>query len=331
MFGLPKEVTVEEPMRLSKTSVTTISLPSINKTWHFHPKEDKISSINIRRLKMPEGKLRFITYLSPGLPVKFFEILMHYLEEVTGRETYLIYESRWSGPPTDRKDPFTLDEVDIGFMCSSGFLRLVEEKNNFVELCPAGASHVHPKNDKRPIYFSDVIIHADDKAKYREFYDLRGHKWAYNDDLSLSGNLVVLSELKKMGHNASFFSTIKQTGSHLNSIQEVLDKSVDAAAVDSNTLRAYFREHPENKTKLSVMLSFGPLPVYPIVFNSRLPADVKEKITTALLKMVESPEWKSELESVGVHSFMSIDMSLYNLEAGINELVKGLSIKTVYY
>lgn len=60
-------------------------------------------------------------------------------------------------------------------------------------------------------------------------------------------------------------------------------------------------------------------------------ADVKEKMTIALLKMADDPKWKSELESVGVHSFMSIDMSLYNLEAGIKELVKGLSIQTAYY
>ena len=59
-------------------------------------------------------KLRLITYLSPGLPVELFEAIEDYLEEVTGLETSLLYESRWSGPPTDRKDPFTEDEVDIG-------------------------------------------------------------------------------------------------------------------------------------------------------------------------------------------------------------------------
>ena len=59
-------------------------------------------------------KLRLITYLSPGLPVEMFEAIEDYLEEVTGLETSLLYESRWSGPPTDRKDPFTEDEVDIG-------------------------------------------------------------------------------------------------------------------------------------------------------------------------------------------------------------------------
>ena len=44
---------------------------------------------------------------------------MNYLEEVAGREAYLIYESRWSGPPADRTDPFTANEIDIGEIVTS--------------------------------------------------------------------------------------------------------------------------------------------------------------------------------------------------------------------
>ena len=63
---------------------------------------------------MSNDKLRFITYLSPGVPVQVFDTVMQYLEEVTGKQSYLIHESRWSGPPLDREDPFTADDVDIG-------------------------------------------------------------------------------------------------------------------------------------------------------------------------------------------------------------------------
>lgn len=59
-------------------------------------------------------KLRLMTYLSPGVPIQVFELLLHYLEEVTGMEGYLITESRWSGPPAERRDPFTDDVADIG-------------------------------------------------------------------------------------------------------------------------------------------------------------------------------------------------------------------------
>ena len=65
----------------------------------------------------PHRKMRFITYLSPALPVELFETIVHYLEEKLGFDSYLIYESRYEGPPADKTDPFTLDEVDIGKYC----------------------------------------------------------------------------------------------------------------------------------------------------------------------------------------------------------------------
>lgn len=59
-------------------------------------------------------KLRLMTYLSSGIPIQVFELLLHYLEEVTGMEGYLITESRWSGPPAERGDPFIDDIADVG-------------------------------------------------------------------------------------------------------------------------------------------------------------------------------------------------------------------------
>lgn len=47
---------------------------------------------------------------------------------------------------------------------------------------------------------------------YKEFIDLKGHRWAYNDEISLSGNLATLAELRKKGFNASFFGHIIHSG-----------------------------------------------------------------------------------------------------------------------
>ncbi len=58
--------------------------------------------------------LRLMTYMSPGIPIEYYELIAHYLEEKLGCRIYLMYESRWSGPPQDRTDPFTLREADIG-------------------------------------------------------------------------------------------------------------------------------------------------------------------------------------------------------------------------
>ena len=48
--------------------------------------------------------------------------------------------------------------VSTGFMCSTGYMRMVEEQNEFIELLPVGSVHRHTKSDCRSACFSDVVI-----------------------------------------------------------------------------------------------------------------------------------------------------------------------------
>ncbi|XP_064612268.1 uncharacterized protein LOC135476247 [Liolophura sinensis] len=280
-----------------------------------------------------KSRLRMITYLSPSVPIELFEVLRDYLEEKLDVEASIIYESRWSGPPAERDpDPFQRDEVDMGFMCASGFLRLINEGRESVELCPAGAVHQHPNNNNnRPIYFSDVIIHSDNSSKYKDFHDLKGHRWAINDEISLSGNLMALAELRKMGFNASFFGNILRSGSNINSLQMVLEKKVDAASVDSTCLHSLMKKDPSLKKSICVITSLGPMPIHPTVFNTRLSDDLKTRITSAMLTMHEFPKWKERLGEFNLRGFVPTDMSLYQLETSLREVVKSLSVNTAYY
>ena len=45
---------------------------------------------------------------------ELFQVYQHYLEEELKVRSYLIVESRSSGPLTDRPDPFTLNDADLG-------------------------------------------------------------------------------------------------------------------------------------------------------------------------------------------------------------------------
>lgn len=274
---------------------------------------------------------RMVTYLYPGLPIGLFQAHQYYLEEVLGREAQLVVESRSSGPMINRMDPFTSDDADLAFMCSTSFLRLLDEKNKYIELVPAAPIHIHPKSELRPIYFADVIVHGSRKDMYKDFSDLKGHRWAYNDDMSLSGNISTLVELRRMGTNANFFGTVIQSGSHLNSIQMVLENRVDATAIDSNVLIQYLLEHPEHRKEVHVLCSWGPLPIYPIVINSRLPDDTKKKITQALLSMNRIEKWNKELARYNVWGFKASDVSLYDQEKAIKSMVKEQTLNAVYY
>lgn len=277
-------------------------------------------------------QLRMMTYLSPGLPLGLFQTYQYYLEEVLGCHSTLSVESRCSGPLSDRPNPFDADEIDLAFMCSTSYMSEMAGKNQFMELLPAAPIHIHAKSELRPIYYADVIIHKDRADKYKEILDLKGHKWAYNDEMSLSGNMAVLVELRRLGLNASFFGHILQSGSHHNSIELVLNQTVDGASIDSSVLQAWMTEHPEYKDKLHVLASMGPLPVQPIIVNTRLPADVKSKIAEALLEMNASQKWQAELQKFNVWGFKPVDTSHYNKE-DLKQVVeeKKLSLHNAYY
>ncbi|XP_013420778.1 uncharacterized protein LOC106181064 [Lingula anatina] len=280
---------------------------------------------------MEAKSLRMITYLSPNVPVEVFETIMQYLEEKLEREAYLIYESRWSGPPRSRTDPFTKDEADVGFICSPSFLRLQDRKNKYIEHIPVAPVFVHPKGENRPVYFSDVIIHSDNKSSIKEFHDLKGRRLGYSDSESLSGNFIVLSQLKKMGTNTSFFASTFCSGSHLNSIRMVLDRVVDVAAIDSNCLRAFLKKNPELRSSIHILTTWGPMSVYPMVVNARLPEELKSRIAEVMLTMHEDPRWQPKLQELDIIKFVPIDTSLYNFERELLKDVEKLSIDTPYY
>ena len=79
-----------------------------------------------------------ITYVSPDVPVALLELLRDYVEEVTRHEAYLIYESRWTGPASERRDPFTGDDVDIGRQRD---IYMTVQKNKYYKYCNCVHQH----------------------------------------------------------------------------------------------------------------------------------------------------------------------------------------------
>jgi ABC-type phosphate/phosphonate transport system substrate-binding protein len=281
--------------------------------------------------KVSKPRLRLITYLHPGIPLELFQVYQRYIETVLGCGSYLIVESRWSAPPTGVEDPFTADDVDIAFMCSTGYVRMLSERNQFMELLPVAPLYDHPKADRRPVYFSEVIIRKEKADIYKDLMDLRGHRWATNDIESLSGHLSVLSEVKKLGFNASFFGHILHAESHVDSINLVLNNIADMAAIDSNTLQLHFKEHPEDENELHTLTTLGPWPIQPIIVNARLSADVKSKIANALRHVMDHPEYGVQFEKFGVKGFEEVDSSFYDRTREVMDFVKDRNLYPTYY
>lgn len=48
-------------------------------------------------------------------------------------------------------------------MCSSAYLRLKHDKNEYMELCRVAPVHRHEKGGGEPVYFSDLVVNSSKK------------------------------------------------------------------------------------------------------------------------------------------------------------------------
>ncbi|XP_068633269.1 phosphonates-binding periplasmic protein-like [Battus philenor] len=259
-------------------------------------------------------ELRAVTYMCPTHPVQLYELILELLEDTLGCYTTLQYESRSPGPLPGRPDPFSANKIDIAFMTVAAYMNLRNEGNNHVELLPVTPVFAHQMNvENKPGYFSDIIIHSDKKAhNVNTLLDLRGSTFAYSDEKSLSGSKIVLKTLKEKGENALFFGSLLKSGSHLASAQMVLSKQAEWAAVDSTTL-LYSKKYMQDAGKEIITLeTLGRLPPYPIVVNSKLSDEIKERITNALMLVPQTPKWKQKFATFGVIKFETNNDGAYD-------------------
>src|SRR5713226_6937850 len=147
-------------------------------------------------------ELVFATYLAPCLqPV--YEFVARRVGEKLRRPTRLILGESF--------DQVRNVEVDFAFLCGLPYVRLRRENPAAVEAIAAPIVEGE-RYDKRPVYFSDVIVPAGSDAG--AFGDLRRRSWAFNEPESHSGYLITLSTLVDMAETPAFFERWERSGCH---------------------------------------------------------------------------------------------------------------------
>ena len=261
-----------------------------------------------------ELEIRFVTYLSPSIPRALFEALADHLRRSLEHERVSLHvETRVSGPRKGPECSSFGNEVDVAFMCAPSFVWLRDLQPPPAELLGVAPVFDDERNAGRPLYFCDVVVRAD--APFHAFSDLEGRSWAYNDTSSLSGYYGLLDKLAEAGTDETFFGSVSCSGSHLNSIQAILRGETDAAAIDSNVLRIRLRETPAIRRKLRVIETWGPYPIQPVVVNTTLHPDLKDRLRAAFLTTNEDESTRRTLQRFGLRRFVAVDHKTYDLRA----------------
>ncbi|MEM7165436.1 MAG: PhnD/SsuA/transferrin family substrate-binding protein [Planctomycetota bacterium] len=255
--------------------------------------------------------LRYISYLSPGIPQALFQTIIDYLAEALETPTELRIDGSTSGPRPEC-NPLESGEAEFAWLCTPSYLWSLASDPLPVVLVPASMVFSDPRNNGRPYYHSDVVVHRD--SSVRCFGQLRDGRWSYNDNSSQSGYYNVLEQLAEMDAPLTFFASMTASGSHLESLRRVAAGDTDAAAIDSNVLASYLATHPELARSVRVLTTWGPHAVQPLVAAPHVAPAVIADVAVALRDM-HTTEYGEALARFGVTKFVTVDQEFYSAEA----------------
>jgi ABC-type phosphate/phosphonate transport system substrate-binding protein len=253
--------------------------------------------------------LRFLTYLSPGVPRGFFDSAVAAVANRLGIPASLDLETSVSGPSL-ATDPFRCGRADFAFVCAPAYPLL--ERAGSAELVAAAPVPTDPRAGGRPVYFADVVVRAADSAS--GIGDLLGRVWTLNDPASLSGWHSLRARLREVGASEprDFFREIRTSGSHRRSTRLVAAGEADGAAIDSNALVFQLGEEPELRRTLRVLETWGPLPIQPLLAARSIDAGLRRKVAEALLQASGGPAPAAAFDRFGFAGFAPVDRDFYS-------------------
>jgi phosphonate transport system substrate-binding protein len=244
--------------------------------------------------------LRIATFLAPSV-IPVYEAVAARVRRQIERPVELVVGESFA--------QFAAGDLDAGFICGLPYVVLARQHPPAVKPLAAPVL-VGERYGGRQIYFSDVIVRSTSGA--RNFADLRGVSWAYNDVDSHSGYNLTQYRLVEMGETSGFFGQVVAAGFHQRAIAMVAAGEVDAAAIDSQVLAIALRDDPELAESIRIIDTFGPSTIQPFVVASHLPDTLTAAIRSAVLTLGERASEREALRRGFVARFAPISDADYD-------------------
>jgi phosphonate transport system substrate-binding protein len=194
--------------------------------------------------------------------------------------------------------------IDAAIVCTGGYVELERRTPGAVEVVAVPVVH------GGTTYRSYVIVPAESATV--DFAGLEGKRFAFTDELSLSGFAYPSHALRSMGRDPqAFFGSVIFTRNHDRSIEAVAKGVIDGAAVDSLVYDHLVRTSPDLEKRTRVVHRSPPYGVAPVVVSTRLPAERRAAIRDALLGLHEDPSARAALHLVGFDRFAPPGPDMY--------------------
>ncbi|MEM7030835.1 MAG: PhnD/SsuA/transferrin family substrate-binding protein [Chloroflexota bacterium] len=247
------------------------------------------------------------------------QAISDYLAHKIGLRAQFIDNISWQ----EREQKFDRGEIHMSWLCGLPYIRKADSQNPQLALLAAPVMS-HSRYQNLPIYFSDVIVHRD--SAYHKFADLRGKTWAYNEPQSQSGYNITRYYLAALGEATGYFDTVIEAGAHQISLDMVLNRQVDASAIDSTVLELELAARPAIADQIRVIEVFGPSPIPPWVISKAVPLDLRQAIQTVLLTMHEDPLGQTILTAGQMARFTAITDDAYDVIRDMASKAEGVAL-----
>jgi phosphonate transport system substrate-binding protein len=194
-------------------------------------------------------------------------------------------------------------EHDFSWICSFPYAKFRDSKIFGLMAVPVF--------EGEPLYRSYIVVQKD--RSFRTIDDLEGRVFAYSDPDSNSGYIVPRQMLSDLGRNPdSFFRQTFFTYSHSETIEAVAERVADGAAVDSYVWEYLNRRQPQFTSKTKVIQRSETFGFPPLVYRTGVDAELRTRMTEALLTMDKDPEGRTLLAELMLDRFITAPSSLYN-------------------
>lgn len=196
-------------------------------------------------------------------------------------------------------------QLDAALVCTGGYVDLQRRTPGAVEVLAAPVVH------GESTYRSLLIVPAG--SPVRGLADLAGKRFAFTDELSLSGRAWAVSRLVEMGRDPErFFGGVTYTQSHDRSIGGVAAGILDGAAVHSLVFEHMVERDPALAKQVRVVERSPPFGLLPIVASTRLDPAERLRLQAALLALEEDPEAREALQALQIERFIRPPPGLYD-------------------
>lgn len=245
--------------------------------------------ISVAAMLSPQGSLAAYSHL--------FELMgkrLGYEVEFVQRRTY-----------REVNELLVAGQVDAALVCTGGFLELAHGAPSKIELLAV------PVVGGVTTYHSYVLVPASSRAK--SLADLAGKRFAFTDELSLTGRAYAISWLKSRGLDpATFFGSVQITRSHDRSITAVAKGLVDGVCVDSLIFEEMVKAQPELAKAVRRIDVSPPFGSPPVVASASISAEQRAALRKVLIEMSADEEGRSALAAIGFERFAPVTAAHYD-------------------